>query len=79
MKKKKSRPSSKKRKFLQLVKSTPKRDENPKQLVDMHVHSVKKFLKDKGDEALSRGQKKRLKKKEKFINAKIMEGSAVET
>ena len=37
MKKKKSRPSSKKRRFLQLIKSNPKRDEKPKQLIDLQV------------------------------------------
>ena len=33
----------------------------------------------KENNLLSRGQKKRLKKKEKFINKKIMEGKAGET
>lgn len=43
----------------------------------MHIDSVKKMLKD--NKLLSRGQKKRLKKKEKFINAKILEVKAKET
>lgn len=79
MKKKKGRPSSKKRRYLQLLKSNPQRDEKPKQLVDFQVQSVKKTLNDKASEALSRGQKKRLKKKEKFINCKFLEGKSVET
>jgi hypothetical protein len=41
------------------------------------VLSVKKTLAEQ--KALSRGQKKRLKKKEKFINARVMEGRAKET
>jgi hypothetical protein len=45
---------------------------------------VKKLLKAVGGEGgksmgLSRGQKKRLKKKEKFINAKILEKKSLET
>lgn len=71
--KKKSRPSAKKRRFLQLLKSQPKRDENPLDLRDHQIQQVKKVLSKAEKEQLSRGQKKRLKKKERFISSKVIE------
>lgn len=40
----KPRPSAKKRRFLQLLKTTPKRDENPMDLRDHQIQQVKKLL-----------------------------------
>ena len=42
----------------------------PKDLKALQIENVKKVL---GNSLLSRGQRKRLKKKEKFINAKVIE------
>ena len=70
MRQKKKRLSSKKRRFNKLLTSTPKRDDAPLALRDLQIQSVKKILKSK--ESLSRGQKKRLKKKEKFINQEVL-------
>ena len=78
LRKKKTRLSSKKRRYLQLLKSQPQREANPADLRDLQIQSVKKILKEKNNQ-LSRGQKKRLKKKEKFINSKLMENKAQET
>ena len=46
-----------------------------------HIQSVKKVLNktNKGDAQLSRGQKKRLKKKERFLNSKLIEQKGKET
>ena len=70
VKKKKTRPSSKKRRFLKLLKENPQRDVAPKDLKALQIENVKKVL---CNSVLSRGQRKRLKKKEKFINAKVIE------
>ncbi|CDW82774.1 UNKNOWN [Stylonychia lemnae] len=75
--KKKLKMSTKKKRFIKLLESNPQRDKKPKDLTDIQIESAKKTLKD--NSALTRGQKKRLKKKEKFINKKIMESKAVET
>eukprot|EP00347_Sterkiella_histriomuscorum_P021897 403332384 len=75
--KKKKKLSTKKRRYLQLLQSNPQRDENPKDLTQNQIDSAKKTLKD--NKLLTRGQKKRLKSKEKFINQRILEGRANET
>ena len=77
---KKSRPSSKKRRFMQLLKTTPEREEQPQDLKQHQIQLVKKVLqKQRSGDSLSRGQKKRLKKKEKFINSKMIEEKALFT
>ena len=66
---KKKKLSSKKRRYLKLLQSNPQREENPKDLAQRQIESAKKMMK----EALSRGQRRRLKKKEKFVNKKLIE------
>ena len=66
---KKQKLRSKHRRTLKLLKSNPKRDLNPAKLVDKQVQSAQSFLEKK---ALSRGQRKRLQKKEKFINSAVL-------
>jgi hypothetical protein len=55
--------------------------ENPADLRELQIQSVKKLLNktDKADAQLSRGQKKRLKKKERFLNSKLIEQKGKET
>ena len=43
---KKKKLSTKKRKYLQLLKSNPQRDENPKTLVDIQIESAQKMMKE---------------------------------
>ena len=78
-KKKKTRLSSKKRRYMKLLAEKPQRDKNPADLRELQIQSVKKMLSKDKDYQLSRGQKKRLKKKEKFINSKMLETKAIET
>ena len=78
-KQKKTRLSSKKRRYLKLLAEKPQRDANPSDLREFQIQSVKKMLNKDKDFQLSRGQKKRLKKKEKFINSKMLETKAIET
>ena len=75
--KKPTRPSAKKRRFLQLLKAKPQRVENPADLRELQIRSVKKVV--LGEAQLSRGQKKRLKKKERFLNSKLIEQKGKET
>ena len=53
--------------------------ENPADLRELQIQSVKKVLGKGPDEQLSRGQKKRLKKKERFLNSKLIEQKGKET
>jgi hypothetical protein len=56
--------------------------ENPADLRELQIQSVKKVLNKTnkgGDAQLSRGQKKRLKKKERFLNSKLIEQKGKET
>ena len=71
--------SAKKRRYLKLLKSQPQRDANPADLREFQIRSVKKILSKAEEASLSRGQKKRLKKKEKFLNSKLIETKAKET
>ena len=75
--KKPTRPSAKKRRFLQLLKTKPQRVENPADLRELQIRSVKKVVLDEAQ--LSRGQKKRLKKKERFLNSQLIEQKGKET
>jgi hypothetical protein len=52
------------------MKANPRRDLNPTKLVDKQINSATNFLK---KAALSRGQRKRLMKKEKFVSQKLIE------
>ena len=62
--------TSKTRRRLQLMKANPTRDLNPAKLVDKQITSASKFLK---KVALTRGQRKRLIKKERFVSQKLIE------
>ena len=64
---------------MKLLAEKPQRDENPGDLRELQIQSVKKMLSKDKDYQLSRGQKKRLKKKEKFIHSKMFETKAIET
>ena len=64
---------------MKLLADKPQRDKNPADLRELQIQSVKKMLSKDKDYQLSRGQKKRLKKKEKFINSKMLETKAIET
>jgi hypothetical protein len=50
---KKKRPSSKKRRYLQLLKSNPQRDQNPLDSKELQIQNAKKTLKE--NKSLSRG------------------------
>ena len=51
--------------------------ENPADLRELQIRSVKKVVLDEAQ--LSRGQKKRLKKKERFLNSQLIEQKGRET
>lgn len=75
--KRKKKLSSKKRRYLKLLKSNPQRELNPKDLTQLQIESAKKMMKE--NEVLSQGQRRRLKKKEKFINKMILEEKGATT
>jgi hypothetical protein len=68
--------NQKMKRLARLKAYTPVRDENPKSLTDKQMEGVKNFA-DKGK--LSRGQRKRLEKKTKFINKTIIEEKGMMT
>ena len=67
----KRKPSQKQRKAAQLRRSNPQREKAPLQLADHMVKQAENVL-DSG-RYISRGQRKRLTKKSKFVNQKILE------
>lgn len=66
---KKKKLRSKQRRTAKLLKLNPQRDSKPSMLVDKQVKSAHEFLE---KDNLSRGQRKRLQKKEKFINSAML-------
>ena len=53
------------------MKMTPMREEKPAHMADRQVQSAEAMM--ESGKSLSRGQRKRLQKKEKFVNQKFLE------
>ena len=62
---------SKQRRTLQLLKSNPQRDQAPKLMADRQIDQAKSLLDSR--KVLSRGQRKRLDKKQRFISQRLLE------